>query len=123
MSMFIYMYMYDYELLYRVQQWFNSAFTDKFTYSIYRTSRLSVHLQMTTCTPCSLLWCFYMQVVFQQLCVPTINLHAKMATAYIHCISVTATMTVLTTVMKLAVVCCLLVCDRFYDICQLSCVI
>ena len=44
---------------------------------------------------------------FQQLCVPAINLHAQMATVYHQHTSVTATMTVLTTVMKLAVVCCL----------------
>ena len=44
---------------------------------------------------------------FQQPCAPAINLHAQMATVYHQHTSVTATMTALTTVMKLAVVCCL----------------
>ena len=50
----------------------------------------------------------------QQLCVPAINLHAQMATVFYQYTSVTATITALTTVMKLAVVCSLLIYDRVF---------
>ena len=97
-------------ILYLVYHPANLVFYSQISLSIVHPCSLSIllpTLQIVFLALCIYIFCamLFSTLLSKQLSAPAVNLHAKMATVYSRSTNVIERMTVVTTVMKLAVVC------------------